>query len=602
MSTSCLPTWLPLPLCLLAVLMVTFPSAQGFIHIEGRPADQTVTEGSRVRLVCKTSTTPLASSKVFVRWLFNSRLLNESKTASHGEHKYMLRSEKNRHALIIRNVQLEDTGVYTCVASMGLDSDRATALVSVKGRPAAPKDLEIRSVHGNRAELVWQPGPDHGSQISEYLLQFNTSDTPDVWYDYFEKIPAQKVQTFVDLPPWGTYTFRLMAKNDLGYGEPSQATPQSCTTPPDRPDRNPKDVLTLTHLKNRLVVEWTPMHRLEFHGPGFRYHVYWRRRGSLSWDSDMVTDPASGHFEREVKDVFQMYEVQVHAENELGEAHQPPFTYQGRSGESDPMVVPRDFRRDPSKPLEPHSAHFMWEAVDITDKIRGEFRGYRLQYWKSSEGRHKMQEVDIAISADAPGQHPVVRASLMDLPANTPLRAQVAVRNMYYVGVPSVTIDFFTPEGTPSAVRGLLATEVEEEHVVLEWLPPDEPNGKLQGFDIGYQAVEGSIVGEIRDLNPRITDPTKLSAKITGLQPNCVYRFVVWARTSAGRGKMSFVDIHTKRMTGGRSFYTHFLPSGASPQTTVTSSRRQWAMLLTSLCATWLTLRTLLSSSSAVFH
>ncbi|XP_076469463.1 neuroglian-like [Babylonia areolata] len=598
MMTSAVPTMCTaLPLVLLCLPMLMSP-VQGFLRIEGRPADQDVVEGSRVRLVCKVTTNPLASSKVYVRWLLNGRLLNVTRGTAQGDHKYLQKSERNRHALIIRDAELSDSGVYTCVASMGLDSERATAVVTVKGRPAAPTHLEIRSVHGNRAELVWQAGPDHGAKVTQYLLQFNTSDTPDVWYDYFETIPGDKLQTFVDLPPWGTYTFRLIARNELGYGEPSLATPQSCTTPPDRPDRNPKDVITLTHKRRHLIVEWTPMHRLEFHGPGFRYHVYWRLRGSLSWDSEVVADPARGHFEREVKDVYEIYEIQVRAENELGEAHQPPFTYQGRSGEAEPEIVPRDFRRDPSKPLEPHSAHFIWEAVDITDKIRGEFRGYRLQYWKSSEGRHKMQEVDISVTAGrGPGKAPVVRASLMDLPANTPLRAQVAVRNTHYTGVPSMTIDFFTPEGTPSAVRRLIATEVEEEHVVLEWLPPDNPNGRILGFDIGYQAVEGNIVGEVRDLNSRITDPNKLSARITGLQPNSVYRFIVWARTRAGRGRMSFVDIHTKRMTGGRSFYTHFLPSGASPQSTVTSSQRHWALLLTSLCTIWFTLRTLM-----VFH
>ena len=48
----------------------------------------------------------------------------------------------------------------------------------------------------------------------------------------------------------------------------------------------------------------------------------------------MVDDPARGHFEREVNDVYQVYEIQVKAENELGEAHQPPFIYRGRSGEA----------------------------------------------------------------------------------------------------------------------------------------------------------------------------------------------------------------------------------------------------------------------------
>ncbi|XP_070193952.1 neuroglian-like [Littorina saxatilis] len=609
----------------------------GFIHIEGKPPDQDVVEGSRTRIVCKTSSDPLDSSQLHIRWLINGRLLNMSAAP---DNKYVQKSDKSRHALIIKNAQLEDSGEYTCIASLGLDSDRATALLTVKSRPGAPLDLEIRSVHGNReelvrlcrpgapldleirsvhgnreelvrlcrpgapldleirsvhgnrAELVWQAGPDHGAKVTHYLLQFNTSDAPDVWYDYYETIPGEKLHYFVDLPPWGTYTFRLLANNELGLGEPSKPTAQSCTTPPDRPDRNPKNVVTLTHKKLYLIVEWTPMHRLEFHGPGFKYHVYWRRKGSLTWEDDVVDDPAKGHFEREVNDVYQVYEIQVKAENDLGEAHQPPFTYQGRSGEAEPLVVPRDFRRDPSKPLEPHSAHFIWEAVEMSDKIRGEFRGYRLQYWKSSEGRHKMQEVDVAVTPQPPERHPVVRATLLDLPANTALRAQVAVRNTHYTGVPSMTIDFFTPEGTPTAVRSLAIMEVEETYVLLQWLPPEEPNGRLVGFDFGYQPVEGNQVGEVRDLRPRITDPSKLSAKITGLQPDSSYRFVVWARTKAGRGKMAAIDVQTKRETRGSSFYTH--SSASSVHATVTSWLRHWTVLVTSLCASLLAYRTMM--------
>ena len=33
-----------------------------------------------------------------------------------------------------------------------------------------------------------------------------------------------------------------------------------------------------------------------------------------------------------------------------------------------------------------------------------------------------------------------------------------------------------------------MTSKVEEEVVVLEWLPPEETNGLLLGFDIGYQS------------------------------------------------------------------------------------------------------------------
>ena len=71
----------------------------------------------------------------------------------------------------------------------------------------------------------------------------------------------------------------------------------------------------------------------------------------------------------------------------------------------------------------------------------------QLRYWKSVEGRHKQKEVDFVL---APGQRhgPDMRVSVLDLPAYTALRAQVAVMNTHYTGPPSQTIDFFTPEGS----------------------------------------------------------------------------------------------------------------------------------------------------------
>lgn len=111
---------------------------------------------------------------------------------------------------------------------------------------------------------MWKAGPDHGAKVTHYLLQFNASDAPDVWYDYYETIDGEKLRFFAELPPWGTYTFRLLAHNELGVGPPSRATALACTTPPDRPDRNPKNVRTRTHKKKFLVVEWTVSIRLLF--------------------------------------------------------------------------------------------------------------------------------------------------------------------------------------------------------------------------------------------------------------------------------------------------------------------------------------------------
>jgi hypothetical protein len=81
------------------------------------------------------------------------------------------------------------------------------------------------------------------------------------------------------------------------------------------------------------------MERLHFNGPGFRYLVKWRRKGSIAWDSITVEDPLQTVFQQEVTDVYELYEVQVKAQNDMGVSHQPAFIYIGRSGESGNVCV-----------------------------------------------------------------------------------------------------------------------------------------------------------------------------------------------------------------------------------------------------------------------
>ncbi|XP_076448650.1 neuroglian-like [Babylonia areolata] len=584
-----------------------------YVHIEDQLQNVEVLEGERAKFVCKVKIHPLDEKRLKVQWKHNGEFLDldlSRSEAASGRHVY--KAERNRHALIIKNTRLKDTGVYTCMASVGLDTDMSVAHLLVKGQsvsrpPGAPRKVEVAACVGSTAQLRWEEGQDHGAPIARYIVQFNTSDTPDRWHDYFEQFPAgarqprrranidrpsspsssspfgsgrhhtvyrgskagigaggggggeaaallSKVRlpdgaqhANIELSPWGTYAFRVKAVSELGVSKPSHVTARTCTTPPERPDTNPKNVRTRTDVRNTLVIEWNPIERLHFNGPGFRYLVKWRRKGSLAWESATVEDPEQTVFRQEVKDVYGLYEVQVKAQNDMGLSHQPAFVYIGRSGESEPIVSPKDFRLNPNHPPESHKAYFIWEAVNTSAQlINGKFCGYKLRYWKSVEGRHKQKEVEFVLT---PGQRhgPDMRVSVLDLPAYTALRAQVAVMNTHYTGPPSQTIDFFTPEGTPSSVRELHVEAYGVGYVLLKWLPPDQPNGILEGYDIAYQHISGLKVGKLKGLSPQINSPSTLGARISGLKSDHQYRFYVWARTSAGRGHSAYTDIRTLR-------------------------------------------------------
>ncbi|XP_052277311.1 neuroglian-like isoform X2 [Dreissena polymorpha] len=446
----------------------------------------------------------------------------------------------------INNVEANDGGTYTCIVHVGhLTVGLSSAKLVVIVPPDPPKDVSIISC-GNMAELQWTPGRDGGANITGYLVQFNTSDNPSEWINYHDEIPGKVQTTYVNLPPWGMYNFRVLARNKVDYSKPSNPTRQPCTTPPERPSTNPKDVRTQTHKKGKLIVSWTPMPRLLYNGPGFQYVIYWRRKGSTYWNENIEQHPKASMWEVSVNETYALYEIKVKAMNQIGESRQPAFIYLGYSGEGEPTVVPKDFRLDPTKPIGAHRAHFIWEAVDTSEeKIKGEFKGYKLRYWKSSEGRHKWKEVDIVITRED-HDRPDVRAAIDGLPANTALRAQVSVMNTHYTGPSSQIIDFLTPEGVPSPVRELRIDQHGTTFALLKWLPPEEPNGLLLGYDIGYQQITGESPGRIKPLRPQINNPDSLGARITGLEPNHDYRFYVWARTNTGRGEGAHTDVTTK--------------------------------------------------------
>lgn len=75
------------------------------------------------------------------------------------------------------------------------------------------------------------------------------------------------------------------------------------------------------------------MKRLLYNGPGFRYKIFWRRKGSTYWNENIIDNPDADTWEVSVNDTYKLYEVKVKAMNQYGESRQPAFIYLGYSGE-----------------------------------------------------------------------------------------------------------------------------------------------------------------------------------------------------------------------------------------------------------------------------
>ena len=145
--------------------------------------------------------------------------------------------------------------------------------IEVKCESEADKDNpEVTRI---MAEVFWQPGRDHYAPILYYKLQYNTSFSADTWYDVSLPRPKPKVNTtkpYVDplpgilpnatrydilLSPFGNYTFRVLARNKVGYSKPSQHTTMMCTTEADVPYKNPENVIAEGDRPGNMVIFWT---------------------------------------------------------------------------------------------------------------------------------------------------------------------------------------------------------------------------------------------------------------------------------------------------------------------------------------------------------
>ena len=124
-------------------------------------------------------------------------------------------------------------------------------------KPDPPTEIKMSSCGSRSAELSWKAGASNNAQITEYLVEYNTSYDRDRWIvEEDNKVPGTENSARIDLSPYANYTFRVRASNAIGLSDPSEHTGTVCTTPPARPDVNPKNVCIKNTSPTKLIITW----------------------------------------------------------------------------------------------------------------------------------------------------------------------------------------------------------------------------------------------------------------------------------------------------------------------------------------------------------
>ena len=122
--------------------------------------------------------------------------------------------------------------------------------------PDPPIDVQLVSCEVRIAQIQWRLISENYSPVSQFIIQYNTSFDADYWHVARTQLPRDRFYQRIALSPWGNYSFRVVAQNGLGMSRPSIPTKDRCTTPPDVPHHNPKDVCTLNDDPHKLVITW----------------------------------------------------------------------------------------------------------------------------------------------------------------------------------------------------------------------------------------------------------------------------------------------------------------------------------------------------------
>ncbi|KAH3827857.1 hypothetical protein DPMN_129800 [Dreissena polymorpha] len=516
-------------------------------RIEQFPEDLEVVAGFDAKFTCSGSTDFDEARNMVVTWE------KDDKPVATNENRMTQNFQDN--SLTISGTIVRDSGRYTCVISNGLDTDRAFAFLTVKARPDPPDSVEIYRCLENRAELKWIEGIENNAPVNYFIIQYNTTFNPDQWVSAVT-VNYTENTAIIDLSPWVNYTFRVIAQNKIGMSVPSLHTPTVCRTNPTVPFRNPANVKAIGDRRNKLKIEWTPMNQMEHNGRGFKYSLTYHRSGQQP-QTLLIDDWRNNSVEINANDPYEPYQVKIQAKNSMGDSSANVNNYTLYSYEDVPSGIVSNVE---VSEISASSARLTWtwdkvwmEESGAINQIHGEFRGFRIGFWRAEEKASTFIEVEVPYREVLPKEVPsgtlTVKSSylLTGLTPYSTIQLQIRLANNFYVGPPSPHIVFQTFEGVPGPVLGLEARVTSSNSFTLVWRPPEraDRNGVIVAYDIAYQTVIGLELGLFHDRDVQIDDPNAVSGVLSGLLPNTKYRIYVFARTKLGRGEEAFIEVRT---------------------------------------------------------
>ncbi|KAM3872144.1 neural cell adhesion molecule L1.1-like [Diretmus argenteus] len=449
--------------------------------------------------------------------------------------------------LKVTHVQSDDTGRFSCEVITDLDHVEASGSITVVALPDPPKALSLSDVQDRSLTLSWIPGRSHNSPITKFIVEGREeqhSEEANRRWEELRHVPGDVNHLELNLKPYSTYRFQVIAVNELGHSNPSQHS-DDYSTPPAVPEVNPTGVHIESTDPGTMIIEWNEMDKHSHYGEDFQYKVSWREAEGSSphWNHAYTKAP---FFAVNETGPYTPFEIKVQAVNSLGEGPEPVPEI-GHSGEDLPLEAPGKVTVN----VDNSTVRVTW---DEAQKVQGLLLGYKIYIQRlgslGGRGRRALEKMHHKDEREREGdaeqgmereESKVVEVlgtgtskEVTGLRLYSRYELSVTAFNSKGEGPHSPPKHFSTPEGAPGPPASLRFESPTETTLNLYWTPPIETNGILLGYTLQYQEEVGSKGGPLdTDIKEDLTETYYV---LNGLDPQSRYIFKVMARTAAGNG------------------------------------------------------------------
>ncbi|CAI4226477.1 unnamed protein product [Auanema sp. JU1783] len=396
--------------------------------------------------------------------------------------------------------------------------------------PGQPSSLFVSDIQAKSVHLSFIPGHDGFTAIRQWIVEAKVMDFGV--YSTIFNISAPKAKSFVvkGLRPYTQYQLRLIAVNVKGKSPSSEPT-KMFETKQMEPESLSSPLFAEPVSATTISLSWTPLLASQWNGQPKGYLIMYRAKDEENWKEIRAASVRASDFALSSLLPYTVYEIELFAENMVGRSSSTGII-QAKTYESVPSQSPENIRavNDVLR-----TVIVRWNQVRDENK-NGEILGYTVRLVPESDWL-RSEETRVF---DVPGANNTM-TKIAGLKAFTKYNVHVSAYTIVGNGKEnSQPPMLLTEEDLPGPPSGVSFSFVSEDQVRLKWMPPENPNGKINGYVVSHWITsKGSASSH------RVTIATLDMFAATELEKNTQYSFSLAAINSVGTGPEAHVDVFT---------------------------------------------------------